>query len=161
MGLRVLQLPQRLWTCSHPHRQLCLPLLLLRSPLHLWPLPQPSLAQEPKVHIPAARLLVNPHLCAPVPAIRFPIPTSRNRAFRSPLLRTIRMSSSSSRFGPRYFPLPLFPLRPQTCAGLSEATGQSTLRIFGSTSLRHLLRLLCLPQTLARILILPPGAAGS
>ena len=161
MGLRVLQLPQRLWTCSHLHRQLCLPLLLLRSPLHLWPLPQPSLAPESKVHIPAARLLVNPHLCAPVPAIQFPIPTSCNRAFRSPQLHTIRMSSSSSRFGQRYFPLPLFPLRPQTCAGLSEATGQSTLKIFGSTSPRHLLKLLCLPQTPVRILILPPGAAGS
>jgi hypothetical protein len=37
--LRVLLLPQLLWTCSHLHRQLCLPLLLLRSPLHLWPLP--------------------------------------------------------------------------------------------------------------------------
>lgn len=157
MNLKGLRLPRRLWTCSHLHRQLCLPLLLRRSPMYLWLLPS-TLALEPKGHILIARLLVNLHLGLRtlVPVIQSPSPT--NHAFRSPLSLTIRTSSSLSQFGPRC-PLPVFPLRPQTCASL--AIGQFILRISGSTSPHLLLSLLCPPQTSALILILLPGAAGS
>jgi len=160
LGLRVLRLPRRLWTCSHLHLQLCLPLLLPRSPLYLWRLLLlSSLALEPKGRIPVARLLVSPHLdiCTLVPAIQFQSPT--HHAFRSPLSLTIRTSFSLSQLGPRYPLLPVFPLRPRTCASLG--IGRFILRISGSTSPHHLLSLLCLPQTSALILILPPGVAGS
>ncbi len=83
LALRVLRLQRRLWTCSHLHQQLCLPLLIQRSPLDL-----SSLALYPKGHTPIARLLVIPHfdLGALVPVIQFPSPTlSFNHAFRSPL----------------------------------------------------------------------------
>lgn len=145
LALRVLRVPRRrLSTFSHLHRRLCLLLLLLRRP----------------------RLLINPYLDlnALVPAIQFPRATLRfspNHVFRSLLSRTILISLSLSRFGPRCPRLAVI-LRSQTCASLAlEATGLFILRISGSTYPHRLRSLLCPLPTSALILVLPPGVAGS